>query len=223
MSTSTPVFETKGGLNLKTFYKTTISASDVVNYLANEVLQLPIKPSLRTIHGAGKGCFVITVLSIAMEDIAVSTTPSNFTEKVMASFGSNIKFKKDVLDKIEPFKLPTPEQFETTMKNPVQAQRLADIGIWGNNLRDINYFSSFRYSPQTGYFIIYLDTEKIIKQMAEHPVDGVIKGDLTINTVYGEKDEAIRWDIEIAAGNGSSTHIYRPSNVTIDAVIATAR
>ena len=217
-----PVFETKGGLKVKTIYRTTISASDVVNYITNDVLQLPIKASLRTIHGAGKGCYVITVLSIAAEDLAVEATPTSFTDKVMSAYGSNIRYKKDILDKIEPFKLPTPEQFALSMRNPLFAKQLADIGIWGDNLRDINFFSNFRHSPQTGFFVIYLDTEKIIKQMAEDPLDNEIKGNLSIKAVYGEKDEAIRWDVEIDAGNGNGKYSNRPFNVTIDKIIATA-
>ena len=109
MSNTVPTLETKGGLKLKAYFKTTISASDVVNYLTNDVLQLPIKASLRTIHGPGKGCYVITVLSIAADDIAVTTKPTNYSEKVMDAFGSNTKYKKDVIDKINAFKLPTPE------------------------------------------------------------------------------------------------------------------
>lgn len=218
-----PTLATKGGLKFKVKFDTTISASDVVNYLANDVLQLPVKPSLRTIHGPGKGCFVITILSIAAEDIAVSTTPVNFTDKVMAAYGSNTRYKKDVLDKLEPFRLPTPEQFELSMRKPEFAKQLADIGIWGNNLADINFFSQLRFSPQTGYYVIYLDTEKIIKQMAEDPLDDAIKGNLSINAVYGEKDEAIRWDITINAGNGNGNVSNRPFNVTIDNIIATAR
>lgn len=223
MSNNIPTLNTKGGLKFKTKFETTISASDVVNYLANDVLQLPIKPSLRTIHGPGKGCYVITILSLAAEDIAVSTTPGNFTDKIMSAFGSNTRYKKDVLDKIEPFKLPTPEQFALSMRTPAFAKQLADIGIWGDNLKDINFFSQLRCSPQTGYYVIYLDTEKIIKQMAEDPLDDEIKGNLSINAVYGEKDEAIRWEVSIDAGNGSGNVNKRPFNVTIDNIIATAR
>lgn len=223
MSNTIPTLETKGGLKFKTRFDTTISASDVVNHITNDVLQLPIKASLRTIHGAGKGCYVITVLSIAAEDLAVESTPTNYTDKVMAAYGSNIRYKKDILDKIEPFKLPTPEQFALSMRNPTYAKQLADLGIWGDNLRDINFFSSFRYSPQTGFYVIYLDTEKIIKHMAEDPLDDEIKGNLSINAVYGEKDEAIRWDVSIDAGNGTGNYSKRPFNVTIDKIIATAR
>lgn len=223
MSNTVPTLETKGGLKLKTVFKTTISASDVVNYITNDVLRLPIKASLRTIHGPGKGCYVITVLSLAAEDLAVTTTPTSYTEKVMDAFGSNTKYKKEVLDKIEPFKLPTPEQFALSMRSPEHAKQLANIGIWGENLRDINFFSSLRFSPQTGYYVIYLDTEKIIKQMAEDPLDAEIKGNLSINAVYGEKDEAIRWDITIDAGDGSGNFSKRPFNVSIDRIIATAR
>lgn len=223
MSNTVPTLETKGGLKLKAYFKTTISASDVVNYLTNDVLQLPIKASLRTIHGPGKGCYVITVLSIAADDIAVTTKPTNYSEKVMDAFGSNTKYKKDVIDKINAFKLPTPEQFALSMRTPALAQQLTDMGIWGKNLEDINFFSSLRYSPQTGYYVIYLDTEKIIKQMAQDPIDDVIKGNLSINAVYGEKDEAIRWDISIDAGNGGGHFNNRPFNVSIDKIIATAR
>ena len=71
------------------------------------------------------------------------------------------------------------------------AQQLADIGIWGDNLKDINFFSNFRESKQTGYHVIYLDTEKILKQMCQDPLENEIKGQFLVNTVYGEKDEAI--------------------------------
>ena len=223
MSNTIPTLETKAGLKFKTVFTTTISASDVANYLANDVLQLPVKVSLRTIHGAGKGCYVITVLSIATEDLAVDTTPGNFTDKIMAAYGANRAYKKDIIDKIEGFKFPTPEQFALTMRNPMAAQQLADIGIWGDNLKEINTFSSLRYSPQTGYYVIYLDAEKIIKEMAEDPLDNEIIGNLSINAVYGEKDEAIRWDVTIDAGNGTGKINKRPFNVTIDQIIATAR
>ena len=103
------------------------------------------------------------------------------------------------------------------------AEQLADIGIWGDNLKEINTFSSLRYSPQTGYYVIYLDAEKIIKHMAEDPLDDEIKGTLSINAVYGEKDEAIRWAVTIDAGNGTGSVSKRPFNVTIDQIIATAR
>lgn len=223
MSNTIPTLETKAGLKFKTVFTTTISASDVANYLANDVLQLPVKVSLRTIHGPGKGCYVITVLSIATEDLAVDTTPGNFTDKIMAAYGANRAYKKDIIDKIEGFKFPTPEQFALTMRNPMAAQQLADIGIWGDNLKDINFFSNFRESKQTGYHVIYLDTEKILKQMCQDPLENEIKGQFLVNTVYGEKDEAIRWDISINAGNGGAAWKNRPFNVTIDKIIATAR
>ena len=59
--------------------------------------------------------------------------------------------------------------------------------------------------------------------MAQDPIDDVIKGNLSINAVYGEKDEAIRWDISIDAGNGGGHFNNRPFNVSIDKIIATAR
>jgi hypothetical protein len=223
MTNSIPTLNTKGGLKFKVRYDTTISATDVINYISNDVLQLPVKPSLRTIHGPGKGCYVIAVLAFAAEDIAVTAAPTSFTDKVLVGYGSGTKYKKDVLDKIKPFMLPTPDQFALSMRNPEFAKRLADIGIWGNNLKEINTFSTLRYSPQTGYYVIYLDAEKIIKSMAEDPLDDEIKGNLTINAVYGEKDESIRWDVTIDAGNGVTKRTNRPFNVTIDQIIATAR
>jgi hypothetical protein len=222
-NTTIPTLNTKGGLKFKVRFDTTISASDVVNHITNDILQLPVKASLRTIHGPGKGCYVIAVLAFAAEDIAVTTTPDNFTDKVLTAYGSGTKYKKDVLDKIKPFMLPTPEQFALSMRNPTFAKQLADIGIWGDNLKEINTFSSLRYSPQTGYYVIYLDAEKIIKHMAEDPLDDEIKGTLSINAVYGEKDEAIRWAVTIDAGNGTGSVSKRPFNVTIDQIIATAR
>ena len=59
--------------------------------------------------------------------------------------------------------------------------------------------------------------------MAEDPLDNEIIGNLSINAVYGEKDEAIRWDVTIDAGNGTGKINKRPFNVTIDQIIATAR
>lgn len=218
-----PTLNTKGGLKFKVRFDTTISASDVVNYISNDVLHLNVKASLRTIHGPGKGCYVIAVVGFAAEDIAVTAAPDNYASKVLTSFGSGTKFKKDVLDLIEPFKLPTPEQFALSMRNPAHAQKLADIGIWGDNLKEINTFSTLRYSPQTGYYVIYLDAEKIIKSMAEDPLDNQINGTLAINAVYGEKDEAIRWAVTIDAGNDTPKANNRPFNVTIDQIIATAR
>ena len=140
MTNSIPTLNTKGGLKFKVRYDTTISATDVINYISNDVLQLPVKPSLRTIHGPGKGCYVIAVLAFAAEDIAVTAAPTSFTDKVLVGYGSGTKYKKDVLDKIKPFMLPTPDQFALSMRNPEFAKRLADIGIWGNNLKEINTF-----------------------------------------------------------------------------------
>ena len=59
--------------------------------------------------------------------------------------------------------------------------------------------------------------------MCQDPLENEIKGQFLVNTVYGEKDEAIRWDISINAGNGGTTWKNRPFNVTIDKIIATAR
>jgi hypothetical protein len=109
------------------------------------------------------------------------------------------------------------------MRNPVSAKALTDLGFWGANLQDINRFSSFRYSPQTGFYVIYLDTEKILKQMCEDPIDGELKGKFEINTVYGERDEAIRWDITLSTGNGNANYRTGAFNVTIDNILSTAR
>lgn len=223
MANNVPVLNTKGGMNWRAKFDTTVSATDVVNHLTNEVLHLPIKASLRTIHGPAKGAYVITVLSIAAEDLAVTANPTNFAEKIMDAYGSNVRFKKEILDKIEPFKLPTPDQFANLMRNPVSAKALTDLGFWGANLQDINRFSSFRYSPQTGFYVIYLDTEKILKQMCEDPIDGELKGKFEINTVYGERDEAIRWDITLSTGNGNANYRTGAFNVTIDNILSTAR
>ena len=99
MANNAPVLNTKGGMNWKVKYETTVSATDVINHLTNEVLHLPNKASLRTIHGPAKGAYVITVLSIAAEDLAVTATPTNYAEKVLDAYGSNVRFKKDILDK----------------------------------------------------------------------------------------------------------------------------
>lgn len=225
MKDTIPTLETKGGLKFKTKFSAIVSASDVVNYITNEVFQLPIKASLRTIHGPNpnKGCFVVTVLAIPAEYLAVSTDAKNFSDKVLASFGSNVKYKKEVVDKVIPYMLPTPEQIDLTMRTPEGARALTEIGFWGENLVNINQYSSFRYSPQTGFYVIYLDTEKILMEMVQHPLDNEIKGVFTIKTVYGEKDEAIRWEVEIDAGNGGTNYRSTPFNVSIDRIIATAR
>lgn len=224
-STPIPTLATKGGLKFKTKFSTVISASDVANYLTNEVFKLPIKVSLRTIHGPNptRGAYVITVLAIAESDLAVTSTVKDYSEKVLASFGANTKYKKEILDKVDNYRLPTPEQFDLTMRTPEGAKQLTNIGIWGDNLININQYSSFKYSPQTGFYVIYLDTEKILKEMAQDPLDHEIKGIFDIKTIYGEKDEAIRWEVEIDAGNGGASYRTTPFNVSIDRIIATAR
>jgi hypothetical protein len=223
MAKNIPVLNTKGGMNWKANFTTTVSAADVVNHLTNEVLHLPIKTSLRTIHGPGNSAYVITVLSIAAEDLAVTASPTNFAEKVLDAYGANTKFKKDIVDKIKPFMFPTPEAMDNIMRNRAEYERLTKLGFWGANLTDIKQFSKFRHSPQTGWYVIYLDTEKIIRQMCEDPLDGELNGDFTINAVYGERDEAIRWDISISTGNGRPTYRTGAFNVTIDNILATAR
>lgn len=223
MAIRLPEITTKAGLNWKGHFTSTISASDVVNHLTNEVLHLPIKASLRTIHGPAKGAYVVTVLSLRAEDLAVSATPTNYAEKVMDAWGKNIKLKKDIIDKITPFMFPSPEQMANAMRNPITAQNLTNLGFWGANLEDINRFSRFRFSPQTGFYVIYLDTEKIIKNMCEDPLENKLPGEFAIKMVYGERDEEIHWDIQLDINNiktgGYSTKAF---NVDIDKIIATA-
>lgn len=224
MAITIPSISTKGGLNWRGHFTTTISASDVVNHLQNEVLHLPINPSLRTIHGPSTGAYVVTVLTIRAEDLAVSATPTNFTEKILDAYGSNIKYKKDIIDKIKPFMFPEPDQIANAMRNPSIEQALTNLGFWGANLVDINRFSRFRYSPQTGYYVIYLDTEKILKDMCEDPLEQKIPGVFTVQRIYGNKDAEIRWDVQLDITDGKiSSYATNPFEVSIDKIIATAR
>ena len=221
MAVKIPTLNTKGGLKFKNVkFDGTISGTDVVNYLMNDVLQLPVKVTLQTLHGCSNGCFVITTLAIAGEDLVVSKKVNDFTTKVLDGYGHNIvNVKEDIVNKIKPFMLPTPEQFELLMRDEEQRKLLNHLGFWGNNLISVNKFSKFNPSPSTGYYVIYLDTEKIIKQMAEDPLDHKIPGEFSINHVYGETDASIRWDYTIEIGNGKRDN----SSVTMDKILRNIR
>ena len=59
--------------------------------------------------------------------------------------------------------------------------------------------------------------------MCEDPIDSELKGKFEINAVYGERDEAIRWDITLNTGNGVTNYRTGAFNVTIDKILSTAR
>jgi hypothetical protein len=218
-----PTLTTKGVKFNRVDFGSTVSATDVLNYFANEVIQLPIKSELFTIHGPNpeKGAFVIVVCSISEADLTVKTTPTNYADKTLASFGSGShNVKEDILNKLKPFMLPSPDQLELAMRDPKKRERLMNLGIWGQNLVDINMFSTLRYSPNTGYYVLFLDAEKILRQMCEDPLEHVIPGEFRINTIHGLKNEEIRWDITVSCSNGKRSS---GGAVRMEDILRTAR
>lgn len=222
-STNVNNYPSKGNIQWRTITEATISANDVVNYIQNDVFGFPIKASLITWHGPNKGCYVVSKIAIAANDLAVTNRPTNFVTKVLDGYNANTLFKKDVLDLIEPFQFPTLEALDLAMRDPVRAANLAKLGIAGSNYQELRNFRDFRYSPSTGYYIIYLDTEKIIKQYVEDPTVNKITGKFAITRVYGEKDEQIRWDVRVVRDEGGFNSLGGPLDVSLDRILATVR
>ena len=222
-STNVNNYPNKGNLQWRTITATTISANDVVNYIQNEVFGFPIKASLVTWHGPNKGCYVVTIVAIAANDLVVSNKPTNFVSKVLDGYNANTIFKKDVLDLIEPFKFPELDALDLAMRDPQRAAKLTNLGIAGSNYQELRNFRDFRYSPATGYYIIYLDTEKIIKQMTEDPTSNKIDGTFAITKVFGEKNEQIRWEISVVRNQGGFNALGGPLDVSLERILATVR
>ena len=209
-------FETKAGLKFKTTYKTTISTADITSYLENDVLQLPIDTKFFPLIGATGG-YVILALTLNEKDFAVSSRPTGYAERELLKYdGYSKTYKKDIDDKLKPFFMPNAEQIDLLTRDPEYCKLLSNIGLWGANLKTVQTFSNYRYSPETGYHVIFLDVEKIIAQMAEDPLTNKIEGTFTIDKINVDKD--IRWDISITRGN-----VRRNSSISIDDVIRTAR
>lgn len=225
-STSTPVvnsYPSKAGIKWNNVTEKAISANDVLNYLTNEVFGFNIKASMITWHGPARGCYVVTKLAIPANEIAVTASATNYMDKVLEAYGANTKFKKDVLDLLEPFRFPEVEALDLAMRDPVKGKSLTYLGISGRTFDELKLYRELRYSPETGYFIVYLDTEKILRQMCEDPTKNAVDGNFKITKVFGEKDEQIRWEVRIIRDGSKDATTGGLFDVSIDKIIATAR
>lgn len=212
---------TKANLNIRTTYETTISHADIVNHLTNEVLKLPVQVSNRRLAGPNpEHGYVITYLAIRDEDLLVDTKPTNFADKAIYSFGNNAMMKTEILDLIKPFKFPSPEQIELAMRDRRIAETYYNLGLWGDNLKEIFTFNNFRHDSKSGHSVIILDTELIVKDMVTDPLTGKIEGSLSISEGHGAKDDNLRWECVIKTGKGVTTSY---SGITIDRIISNAR
>lgn len=223
MSESTISYPSKAGVKWNIVTEKPISANDVLNYLTNEVLGFNIKAEMLTWHGPAQGCYVVTKLAIPASEIAVSAAPTNFVEKVMDGYGANIKFKKDILDLLAPFRFPEVEALDLAMRDPIRGKALASLGISGDNFKQLKLFRDFRYSPETGYYIVYLDTDKILRQMCEDPATNKVDGNFRITKVYGEKDEQIRWEVRVVRDGSNDATTGGVFDVSMERIIRTAR
>lgn len=216
-------FPTKANIPFTTIHGSNISANDVYNHLQNTVLGIPIKMGFLTWHGPAASCYVVSKVCIPASEIASTAKPTDFVSKVLADYNANTCLRKDIVDLIKPFMFPNAEELGIIMRDVNAVKNLANIGIAGNNLQELMMFRDFRYSPQTGYYVIYLDTEKIIRDMVKDPTSDKINGSLRIASVVGEKDEQIRWEIYITEtknGFGGGNGIM---DVSLDRILATVR
>lgn len=216
-------YPSKAGVKWNIITEKAISANDVLNYLTNDVLGFNVKASMLTWHGPARGCYVVTKLAIPAAEIAVTTAPTNFMDKVLDAYGVNVKFKKDILDLLEPFRFPEVEALDLAMRDPVKGKSLTYLGISGKTFEELKLYRDLRYSPETGYFIVYLDTEKILRQMCEDPKKNAVDGNFKVTKVFGEKDEQIRWEVRVVRDGSNDATTGGLFDVSIDRIIATAR
>lgn len=201
-------FITKGGAKPTHWEQFNVSADQLANYLAKDVLGIPVRADFVTCHGTAGGCFVIMNISIENDDLTSAPQPGNYVDNFLSKNSAGILFKQDVIKAIEPFMFP--EDYTKIVTDPIKMKALADIGICGAAFEQIRRFCRFRKSEAYNAWVISLNTENLIRDFFADPTTGKVEGDLKITAVTGERAPGIQWEI----------FINRDSTKTIDTTVS---
>lgn len=210
-------FEIKGGVKGTRWDQYIITADQLANYLAKEVLGLPIKADFVTLHGPAGGCFVEMNISIDNADFTKAPTAGDYVESFLAANSSGIQAKKDIIDNLRPFMFP--EDWSRILSDPVKMRELASVGIMGDALQRIRQFSMFKKSETYNAWVITLNTENLIRDYFSDPKTGKVAGDLKVTSVTGERAPGIQWEVFI---NRDSTRTI-DNTISIDAIFNSIR
>lgn len=205
----------KSGINPIPVQKYVISANDVADYLM-KTFGFEIKYDFTRWTGVTpEFSYVRMRVLFKPSDICTSAKDkSNYVDKILAENASGIMFKDNVIKELKPFMYP--ETIANVVSDPAVATRLAQRGVYGENLKDLIVNSVLNYSRDADVFKVVLQPEKIIVDMLSDPATGEPDGELVITAVEGSSAETIRWQVEVSKINSFSS----ANDISIDQIFA---
>lgn len=207
---------TKSGINPIPVNNYLISANDVADYL-QKTLGFEIKYDFTRWTGVTpEFSYVRMRVLIKPSDITMSAADKkSYVDKILAENASGIMFKDNVISEIKPFMYP--DTIANVVRDPAVLARLAQRGVYGENLKDLIVNSTLNYNRNVDVFMVALQPEKIIVDMLSNPTTGKPDGELTIIAVEGSSTETIRWKVEVSNVNRFAV----ANDISIDQIFAT--
>lgn len=149
------------------------------------------------------------------DDLIISNKDAgSYVDKVLADNAAGIVFKEDVINELKPFMYPA--TIGNVVRDPEVSARLAQRGVYGDNLRDLIINSQLNYSKDANVFKVCLMPEHIISDMLSNPITGKPDGELAIIGVEGSSAETIRWKVEVSKVNNFTPN----ADISIDQIFA---
>lgn len=210
---------TIGTVNLNREDSGWITAQEVATYLANK-LGFPILCDFKKFGGKSPfESYVRMRVGMKDSDCRVANDVTNVIDNLIDQYSTQIKFRKSVLDVIEPFMYPQDEKVFKQIIANVPTDKLYNIGLCGKNLEDVwTHAKPVHFSDGINkYTGIYLRPERILEEMCIDPADdngGVFHIDIT----DGDEVRGIRWQVSIRKPAVTGNVITSNAQVTLNTI-----
>lgn len=192
-----------------------VSAGDIINYLQNQ-LGFKVNAKFERCMGAVASpahAYIIMKVALFPKDIVSPRTGRpDFIDRFMAANSVGTEFKSSVIDVLDKYSYPKSMVINNELEN---LNRLASIGLYSDKIKEIYTFSQLHYSREQNVYGIYLNVEKIIRDILSDPSTGKPEGEIRVISTTGDNDTIV-WNIVESSENFM---FYDDGNaISIDAI-----
>lgn len=202
-----------------------VSASDVVEYLQNEVFGFSFDCDFKVWDNRmdyekpinTQKCYVVMRCAFRPQDIIMQAQPGNYVDRALKNMAASTQFKDSFKKSIEPFMFPEKIRSEN---RPEVLQQLAEQGIYGERLELLRRAPRMFYDQVNNYWGVFLRPERIIAEMVKDPDEDKVDGFMSFGWLNADESNpaAITWGVNIYKGFAG-----RNAGVTIDAIFNSIR
>ena len=216
------IMGTIGNVNLNREDSGWISAQEVANHLANK-LGFPIMCDFKKFGGTSPlESYVRMRVGMKDADCLMPADTNDVISKLLRNYGKSIPLKESVLNVLKPYMYPQDPQVLKQMILNVPPQRLVEIGLCGDNLKDIIKHAIPFHDTVHSYVGLYLRPEVILREMCIDPADDN-PGTFQIDITDGNNERGIRWQVSIQKKATNVNNVITPDmTVTLDTIFNTS-